>query len=98
MWPLSAFIEFILKHRGVVHSIWIPLIFYYLMNPLSHNIALGFVVGYVSHLFLDALTIQGVTFIYPFKSKIRGFIKTGGVVEKIVQGVIVVGIIALLLQ
>jgi inner membrane protein len=97
IWPLSAIIQFFLKHRGILHTIWIPLLFYHFVKPVSPDIALGFAVGYISHLFLDTLTVQGLNLFYPIKYKVRGFMKTGGFIEEIVQLCIVGGIIISLL-
>jgi len=44
----------------------------------------GFFVGYVSHLFLDCWTKSGVRLFWPFRYKIKGFVRSGGVIEDVV--------------
>ena len=54
---------------------------------LSHNGILlnAFLAGYFSHLFLDALTPEGVPLLWPLKVKIGlPLVKTGGMIEKLV--------------
>ena len=67
----------ILKHRGIMHSIWIPLILLFINKPIFY--------GYCLHLMLDVLTKNGIKPLNPifnFSIKIP-LIKTGGVCEKI---------------
>lgn len=90
LWPLSLIIEFFLRHRGLLHSFWIPLLFYVLVKNVSLIIASGFFVGYVSHLLLDALTVQGVTFFYPLHYRWKGFFVTGSFLEYCLQWLLVV--------
>ncbi len=72
------------KHRGFFHSFIALGIFAIPLFILFENLLplLGFVLGFVSHLFLDMLTKEGL-FIYPFSIKIRGSIKVGGFLEKV---------------
>ena len=57
---------------------------------LVPRIALGFFVGYASHLFADSLTISGITPFFPWKRKIFGKIRTGGKTEKILFFVLLI--------
>ena len=75
--PLS----FILKHRGLMHSIWIPLILTLVVYPLSFDISLAIFAGYFSHLLTDGFTKRGVKFIWPINWKTKGHITTGGKLE-----------------
>lgn len=66
--PISAVINAVFGHRGLIHdlAIWIPIgVFLILLSPDFT----GLVVGYWSHLFLDGLTIQGVPFGHMFYDK-----------------------------
>ena len=61
----------IFKHRGITHTIWVvgllSLGTYYLAsNIYLFSIALGFTLGYFSHLLADAYSIAGVAWLYPF--------------------------------
>ena len=86
------------KHRGFFHSIWVILIgygtvyfFFFRYLPYAQFVA----VGYVSHLISDSLTVQGVSYLYPFykdKLRVHGFIKTNTVLESafcLILGIII---------
>ena len=78
---VSFVIRFFLGHRGLMHSIWIPLLFYLLLFMFSFDIAIAISFGYLSHLILDGLTPSGVKLFWPLKKKLKGFIRTGSLVE-----------------
>ena len=77
-WPIN----FIFGHRKLIHSLFFILIIGILIRIFFNNYYIPFVIGYLSHLFLDTLTKQGVYLFYPFKLRINGFIKTNGIIEK----------------
>ena len=74
-------LQFFVSHRGFFHSFiflgLITLIFALLLS----KIIFAFVLGYGLHLLADSLTIQGIRPFYPFKTRIKGRIKTGGRLE-----------------
>ena len=82
---LSHAINFIFSHRGLFHSVFIPLLFYLFFLLIDQKIlGLAALLGYVSHLFLDSFTIVGIRPLYPiFNKRIKGFIKTGSFIETI---------------
>lgn len=93
---IASIIQFFSKHRGVMHSIWIPLITLLVAKIIVVKffnfpdvILMGFLIGYSSHLFSDALTVQGIKPFAPFGFKLTGFIKTGGIIEAVV-GILIV--------
>jgi len=94
---LSGFVRLFSKHRGIMHSIWIPVAIFLLAKlvvvkffNLPDLILMGFLIGYSSHLLGDAITVQGINPIAPLhKFKIRGLMKTGGIIETIV-GILIV--------
>jgi len=90
-------ISFFLKHRGFFHSLWIPLILVFALYPLSFEISLAIFIGYFSHLILDSFTKEGIRFVYPFRWRVRGFAKTGGLLEKTLFIILVVLIIFMIL-
>ena len=62
------------KHRGFTHSLLFIYFLYYILKLLAiysdNNIVFfclssGFLVGYVSHLFLDMITKEGIQVFYP---------------------------------
>jgi len=76
--PLSYIFEVVLKHRGFMHSLWLPIIGYYLL-PSHLEVA---VLGYVSHISLDILTTKGLKLFWPF-FKVEGYFRTGGLVDNL---------------
>ena len=75
--PLSL----VLKHRGLMHSIWIPMILILVVYPISFDISLAIFIGYFSHLLTDGFTKRGVKFIWPIGWKTKGYVTTGGKME-----------------
>lgn len=75
--PISILIHKKFGHRTITHSVLVSLIslsvfvassymfrdiFFYLYS----NLTIGFSIGYMSHLLLDSLTVQGIPIFYPF--------------------------------
>lgn len=69
------------KHRGVVHSIFFMALIYFFLLGIWRIAALPFLIGYSTHLFLDLLTPRGLRLFWPFKFRIKGFVKSGGLFE-----------------
>ncbi|MFW6378591.1 MAG: metal-dependent hydrolase [Nanoarchaeota archaeon] len=69
-------------HRGIFHSplILIPMVL--LLQLLSRPIAIGFLIGFLSHVALDMLTRQGIK-ILPGTKRVTGPLRTGGLTEHI---------------
>ena len=92
--PISYVVNKLFGHRGFIHTPFNLLCLMLLtMFPmfLSNNyealpIAIGFAVGFASHLFLDSITKGGISFLYPFAKKRFNLttIKTGGLGEYLV--------------
>lgn len=81
---ISRIINFIFGHRGFFHSVYIPLILFFVFYNLNKEIGVAVLVGYFSHLFMDALTKNGIKPFYPLiNRKINGFFKTNSISEKI---------------
>lgn len=94
VWPISLIINFIFGHRGLFHSLFFAVIISLLIKIIINDYAIPFFIGFLSHLFIDALTKQGVSFLYPFKFlKIKGFIRTNSFLEKILFLIILIFII-----
>ncbi len=78
------------KHRGFFHSILFGLlatgIFYYANSGLY----LEFLIGYFSHILLDLFNYKTVQLLWPFKIKTKGFIKTNGLLEKLLMFVFLI--------
>ena len=88
--PLSNILETLFRHRGIFHSLFVAIILGGVIWMFSYRFALAFFVGYVSHLVIDGFTKQGVRLFYPFKYRLKGFCKTGGIFEHILFFVILV--------
>ena len=92
---LAFFIRLLFKHRGFLHSVYIPFLlslFLFIIN--QKFLGLAVILGYLSHLILDAFTIQGIHPLYPILNKrIRGFIKVNSFLENILFVIILILII-----
>lgn len=98
IWPFSLLINIFFGHRGILHSIFIPLAFViigYIVKLPWIGIALAG--GYIVHLCMDMLTLSGIRFLGIGKP-IRGFIRTGGVVEIILFFVLLLLFILIILK
>ena len=89
-WYLRPF-QWLTKHRGFLHSLFIALLLSLIVASISRWAGFGFFVGYISHLFLDCLTKSGVKLFWPFSWKIKGFVKSSGIVEQVVFVLLLLG-------
>jgi len=81
---ISWIINLFFGHRKLIHSLIFALFLSYLVKLSFNDYYIPFFIGYLTHLFLDLITKQGLQLFYPFKFKINGFIKTNGFLEKII--------------
>ena len=78
--PLQLFFS----HRGVFHSLFFGFVLSFALFFFNSFAAYGFLMGYLLHLILDCLTLQGVFLFKPFSSrKVKGFLKSGGIFEEV---------------
>jgi len=75
--------NFFVKHRGIMHSFTFLALVSALIFLFFKEALFPFASAYTLHLLLDALTIQGIMPLFPLKFRIKGKIKTGGIVENI---------------
>ncbi|NQU98109.1 metal-dependent hydrolase [Candidatus Woesearchaeota archaeon] len=78
----AKFVSWFFSHRGFFHSFYAMILFslvIYLLFDLV--LALAFLIGFSSHLFLDSFTKLGISFFLVDK-KIRGRLVTGGLFDK----------------
>lgn len=83
-WFLRPF-QWIFSHRGMIHSLFFAFFLSFLIFLFDQNASFGFLVGYLSHLFLDLITREGIVLFWPLygeKISLFGF-KTGGIIEEI---------------
>ncbi|MBT5271887.1 metal-dependent hydrolase [Candidatus Woesearchaeota archaeon] len=89
---------YVFKHRGFFHSLPALLLFSWIFsNFVNNTYAAAFALGYFSHLLLDNLTHQGIYWLYPFKFRVKGIVKSNGWFEKILFYVCLLLILILLL-
>ncbi len=85
--PLSWLLERLFGHRGFFHSLTAAFL---LLLASIYLISISFlafapVLGYLSHIFLDAFTLSGVPFLKPFSDRrLQGPVSTGGLTEHII--------------
>ena len=78
------------RHRGIFHSIFLLLGFSALLYLSTGDIAVAFGLGYLLHMILDMMTKAGIRPFYPFRFRIRGFIRNNGLIE---NGILVASLI-----
>lgn len=92
--PISMPINFIFGHRGITHSLIIPLLILALaINYGYGQIGLAVMLGYTAHIISDSFTSEGVKAAYPFSKKIfSGPLKTNGIGEHFIFGILAIAI------
>ncbi|MCK8826439.1 metal-dependent hydrolase [Natroniella acetigena] len=96
---LPKLISSLCKHRGFTHSLLglflFTLIFFLITrNYLSIDYTIYFAIGYFSHLLADSLTVSGVNFFYPDKTKYGlRLIKTNSTAELLFSLVLIISIV-----
>lgn len=67
------------KHRGLMHTMVVPAVLYFALGaseaPLYKYSIIGLIVGYISHLFADMLTIEGCPILFPLSRNNFRFLK-----------------------
>lgn len=91
-------LNFFTKHRGFFHSFTFLLLISILIFFSYKEILIPFVFGYSLHLILDAITIQGIIPFYPAKFKVRGLIKTGGIIESVIFWIFLIADLVLIFK
>ncbi len=83
--PLSNFLHVFVAHREVFHSLAFALLAGLITFLISQNWAYALLATffYLLHLLLDCATKSGVGLFWPFEVRIKGKIKTGGLIEAI---------------
>jgi inner membrane protein len=77
-------LQWLTRHRGVIHSLLAAILLSLVIGGFNLWAGFGFFVGYISHLFIDCFTVSGVALFWPFKFKIKGFVKSGSWVEDVI--------------
>lgn len=97
---VSKFLSRVFGHRGMTHAPIVYGLIYKLMQSqnIPMTITLGFLVGALSHLFLDMFNWMGVPLMLPLTKKkfSLGGIKTRSGDESVFCGGLVVGVVGML--
>lgn len=98
--PLSNIFNFLFSHRGVVHSIWPGILIFAVLSLFKQYIVgYGVIAGYFSHLLSDGVNKQGIRPFYPFsRFRMRGFVRTGGIIESVIFFILIVGIVIVVVK
>jgi len=78
---INRVLQFFTKHRGIIHSFTFLILITFGLLCFVPVLALGFFLGYSSHLLADSFTKEGIIPFYPWKKKSCGIVKTGGKLE-----------------
>jgi len=84
-------LQWVTRHRGVLHSLVVCVFLSLVIGGFSLWAGFGFFGGYVSHLFLDCLTVSGVRLFWPFDWKVKGFVRSGGIFEEVIFVLLLLG-------
>jgi inner membrane protein len=77
--PISRSFELMLGHRCIIHSLWIVILLYFFLVKFKLELT---IVGYISHLFLDMFTREGIKLFWPFVG-LKGDYVSGKIVDNI---------------
>jgi len=77
-------VGWLFSHRGIFHSLLMLIPLTLMIAVFNFLAGVAFAIGYGSHLLIDMLNLSGVRLFYPLKFRIRGFIKTDGLGEKVI--------------
>jgi membrane-bound metal-dependent hydrolase YbcI (DUF457 family) len=78
-------IQWFTKHRKFFHSFIFGIIGTGIIAIYNIEMAFGFLVGFATHIILDSQTRRGVAPFHPLINiKIKGKIKTGGIIEDVI--------------
>lgn len=81
--PVSALLQWIFGHRGLLHSFFVPIFFFLLATFFQQKeVGIALMLGYGSHILFDMTTVSGIRPAYPVSSwRIRGPLHTGSWAE-----------------
>ena len=92
-------LRFVSKHRGLMHTLLVPacalLATLFIQDRFLLVLVYGFIIGYVSHIFADCLTVRGCPILFPLTTQQIRFIgiTTGGRGESFVRIILILGLI-----
>lgn len=99
---LSKGISRYFGHRTITHSILFVVLIYWLTSTFAFQdnelIQTGLLIGIVSHLILDAMTVRGIQLFYPIPLRVRFpvYMKTASKAEGLISSILVISAIFLI--
>ena len=91
-------VGFFVKHRTFFHGLLFLVASVILLSFFIEPLYLvAYSLAFITHLLLDALTPMGVTPFWPSKLRMKGFVRVGGLLEKLVFVAFVILFVYLLL-
>ncbi|MBN8207817.1 metal-dependent hydrolase [Bacillus sp. NTK071] len=99
---LSKGISRYFGHRTITHSILFVVLIYWLTSTFAFQdnelIQTGLLIGFVSHLILDAMTVRGIQLFYPIPLRVRFpvYMKTASKAEGLISSILVISAIFLI--
>ncbi len=77
-------LQWVFPHRTLFHSVFFVFFLGFFVFLFSQVAAVGFFVGYLSHLFLDIFTTSGLKLFWPIYNRNISLLnlKTGGILEE----------------
>ncbi len=87
----------IFPHRGFLHSLLFFFILYVLCAYFwNYQYGIALLLGYLAHILADGISLRGVRVFYPLRFKIKGPMKVGGPLEKMITVLLFLVIIKLI--
>lgn len=77
-------IQWVVKHRGFFHSLTACIVFSIIVWSFAPRFAFAFFMGYAAHLFIDSVTVEGITPLWPLSYKTEGAFTTGKFSENVI--------------
>ena len=92
---VGRIITFFARHRGFFHSLlFIVIVSSAISSFFDPAYAAALALGFLAHIFGDAVTPMGIELFYPFsRFRINGPIKVGGLLEKAIMAMLLVFIV-----
>ncbi|MBS3091349.1 metal-dependent hydrolase [Candidatus Pacearchaeota archaeon] len=81
---IFRFLQWVTKHRGVIHSFTLCLIISVIFAIIYPPLAFPFFLGYGIHLFVDSFTVDGIRPFWPWGATVNGKVRTGGSIEYLI--------------
>ena len=78
---IFRFLQFLTKHRGMLHSFTFCIVISVLFAMFIPSIAFAFFLAYSLHLFADSFTIEGIKPFWPHDKTSSWKVRTGGRIE-----------------